>query len=273
MWSSSPLSNFKISDDKCSFYADDCTLELSEDGNTFTIKSRNDQRSIVDLKVTKTAPGYQGGKSGTTSYGTDLENPWGWMRHAFWPRCTSEGTILTQEGPIEFNSRAFYVYALQGMKPHHAAARWNFVNFQGPTYSAILMEFTTPPSYGCTVVNVGGIAKDGEIVAAGCDNSVSHVAIKKDEESGWDTPSEAKYVWNNKSKDGKTVEGSIDAVLGDRLDRVDVMAEVPGFVKTLVATTVGTKPYVYQVSETASTIMPCSRSFTNTAISTEPRLP
>ncbi|TQS32977.1 hypothetical protein Golomagni_06696, partial [Golovinomyces magnicellulatus] len=143
-------------------------------------------------------------------------------------------------------------YALQGMKPHHAAARWNFVNFQGPTYSAILMEFTTPPSYGCSVVNVGGIAKDGEIIAAGCDNTVTHVAIKKDEESGWDSPSEAKYVWNNKSKDGKTVEGSIDAALGDRLDRVDVMAEVPGFVKTLVATTVGTKPYVYQYGAKAT---------------------
>ena len=30
-----------------------------------------------------------------------------------------------------------------------------------------MMEFTTPPSYGSTVVNVGGIAKDGEIVWAG----------------------------------------------------------------------------------------------------------
>lgn len=247
LWSSSPLSNFEIAEDKVNFFADDCALELSEDGNTWTIKSMNDQKSIVNLKITKAAPGYQAGKTGTSSYGTDPENPWGWMRHAFWPRCTSDGTILTQEGPIDFKGQAFYVYALQGMKPHHAAARWNFANFQGPTYSAILMEFITPPSYGTTVVNVGGIAKDGEIVAAGCDNSVTHVAVKKDEDSGWDAPSEVKFVWNNKSKDGKVVEGTLQSVIGDRADRVDVMAEVPGFVKTLVATTAGTKPYVYQV--------------------------
>jgi hypothetical protein len=34
--------------------------------------------------------------------------------------------------------------------------------------------------------------------------------------------------------------------LGDRLDRVDIMAEVPGFVKNIVAAAVGTKPYIYQ---------------------------
>ncbi|KAJ2974998.1 hypothetical protein NQ176_g5762 [Zarea fungicola] len=83
LWSSTPLTNFEISEDKSSFYADDCALELSEDGNSYTIKSLNDPRAIVNIKITKAAPGFQGGKTGTSFYGTDLNEPWGWMRHAF----------------------------------------------------------------------------------------------------------------------------------------------------------------------------------------------
>ena len=42
------------------------------------------------------------------------------MRHGFWPRCQAEGSIITQAGEVNFKGRAFFVHALQGMKPHHA---------------------------------------------------------------------------------------------------------------------------------------------------------
>lgn len=247
LWCSTPLNNVEFSDDKASFYANDCAIELALDGNSYTIKSMTDQRAIVNIKVTKTAPGFQAGRTGTTKFGTDLENPWGTMRHAFWPRCAVEGTITTKDGPIDFAGTALYVYALQGMKPHHAAARWNFVNFQGPTYSAIMMEFTTPPSYGSTVVNVGGILKDGQIIMAGCANQAIHTTVKGDPDNEWPEPGHAKFIWEGKDKDGKPVEALIETPLGDRVDRVDVMAEVPGFVKKIVAGAAGTKPYIYQV--------------------------
>ncbi|PHH88524.1 hypothetical protein CDD83_7431 [Cordyceps sp. RAO-2017] len=246
LWCSTPLINFEFSEDKASCYADDCAIELAEDGESYSIKSMNDQRAIVNITVSKTAPGFQAGQSGTTNYGTDPENPWGMMRHAFWPRCAVEGTITTEDGPVDFKGRALYSYALQGMKPHHAAARWNFAGFQGPTFSAIMMEFTTPPSYGSTVVNVGGILKEGEIVMAGANHQAVHVEIKGDPENEWPEPSDVKFVWQGEDKDGKQVEAVIECCLGDRVDRVDVMAEVPGFVKRIVAGAAGTKPYIYQ---------------------------
>ncbi|KJZ79808.1 Survival factor 1 [Hirsutella minnesotensis 3608] len=248
LWCSTPLSNVEFSEDKASFFANDCAVELSEDGNSYTIKSMNDERSIVNIKVSKAAPGFQAGETGTTKFGTDLENPWGVLRHAFWPRCAVEGTITTKEGAIDFKGRGLYSYALQGMKPHHAAARWNFVDFQGLNYSAIMMEFTTPPSYGSTVVNVGGILKDGEIILAGCANQASHTSVKGDPDNEWPEPSAVKFVWQGKDKDGKAAEAVIETSLGDRVDRVDVMAEVPGFVKKIVAGAAGTKPYIYQYS-------------------------
>ncbi|KAM5348137.1 hypothetical protein ACJ41O_007961 [Fusarium nematophilum] len=246
LWCSTPLNNQEFSEDMTGFYADDCALELSEDGTYYTIKSMNDERAIVNLKVTRSSPGFQAGTTGKTLYGTDLENPWGAMRHAFWPRCVSEGTITVKEGPIDFKGRAFFAYALQGMKPHHAASRWNFVDFQGPNYSAVMMEFTSTPSYGSTLVNVGGVAKDGEIILGGVTNTATHTQVKNDSENDWPEPSHVKYTWSGKDKDGKTVEALSEGPLEERVDRVDVMAEVPGFVKSIVAVAAGTKPYIYQ---------------------------
>lgn len=257
LWCSTQLKDVDFSDDKCNFYAQDCAIELSADGESYTIKSMNDSKSIVNLTIRKSAPGFVCGKDGKTLYGTDLSNPWGVMRHGFWPRCTAEGTITTAEGPIDYKGKALFIHALQGMKPHHAAARWNYCDFQGKNVSAIMMEYTTPPSYGATVVNVGGIAKDGEIITAGCDCKVTHLRTKKDDKNSWPEPEAIKFEWSGKSKDGKAVTAVLETDLEERLDRIDVMAEVPGFVKQIVAGAAGTKPYIYQVCLRATRLVHC----------------
>lgn len=242
LWCSDPLENFSFPDGGLSFKAQGCSMTLSEDGNTYTIKSTVNKNSVVDIKVHRLAPGLVVGKDGFTRFGTDPQQPWGDMYHAFWPRCRIEGNILTQAGPIDFSGKGLYIKAIQGMKPHHAAARWNFGNFQSPTHSAIMMEFTTPPSYGNTVVNVGCIATDDKIIYAGANNKATHTQTKNDPQNGWPEPTDFKFEWNVGSSSGATMEGSY----GPRIDRVDVMGEVPGFVKTIVASAAGTKPYIYQ---------------------------
>ena len=129
----------------------------------------------------------------------------------------------------------------------HQAAKWNFVDFHSPTYSAIMMEYTTPPSYGSTVVNVGGIVTDGKILCAGSGNQARHTKVKEDTENDWPEPEEIDFVWNGRSEDGETVAASIQGKFGQRIDRIDVMAKVPGFIKTIVGGVAGTKPYIYQV--------------------------
>lgn len=170
------------------------------------------------------------------------------MRHAFWPRCSVEGSMMTQDGPVDFKGRAFLSHALQGMKPHHAAAKWNFCDFQSPSFSAIMMDFTTPPSYGTTNVTVGGIAKDGEIIIGGTDCTSTHLKVQSDTDNDWPEPKEIRFTWKGTSKDGKPVEATLEGPFEKRMDRVDVMAEVPGFVKKIVAGAAGTKPYIYQVT-------------------------
>ena len=143
------------------------------------------------------------------------------------------------------------------------------MNFQSPTYSAIMMEYTTPPSYGSTVVNVGGIAKDDEIMCAGSEgNSVEHTQVKKDSHNDWTEPTDVRFMWHGLSKDGQQVSAKIEGNLGKRLDKVDVMEKVPGFIKTLVGGVVGTKPYIYQASDI---LMHYVCSLTNLDNSTRPR--
>lgn len=95
-------------------------MDLSEDGTSYTIKSVVNEEAVMNIKVTRLAPGFQVGKDGKSLFGTDLENPWGLMRHTFWPRCSVEGSIVTKSGPVDLQGRAMFVHGLQGMKPHHA---------------------------------------------------------------------------------------------------------------------------------------------------------
>lgn len=132
-----------------------------------------------------------------------------------------------------------------------------------------MMEYTTPPSYGSTVVNVGGIATDGKILCAGSSNSAKHSEIKGDPENNWPEPGAVSFSWNGTDASGQPIEALVEGSLGERLDRVDVMAEVPKFVKQIVAGAAGTKPYIYQVSLLAW----CIRILANILRSTAPSFP
>lgn len=103
-----------------SFGADNLAVTLNEEGDTYTIKSAVNEDSLVNLTFKRTAPGFVVGKDGTSYFGTDPQNPWGSMSHAFWPRCAVEGTITTKEQNFDLKGRGLFIHALQGMKPHHA---------------------------------------------------------------------------------------------------------------------------------------------------------
>ena len=120
LWSSDALEKYGFDSTKTNFHAQGCKVELSEAGDSYHINSTTNKKSVVDLKVSRVAPGFVVGKNGTSTFGTDPQKPWGSMRHAFWPRCRVEGSIITPSGPIDFTGKGLFCHALQGMKPHHA---------------------------------------------------------------------------------------------------------------------------------------------------------
>lgn len=246
LFCSDPLSDYGFDEAQTGFYAENVALELNEAGDTYTIKSAVNDNCIVNLTVTRIAPGFQLGKDGTSYFGTDHAHPWGTMRHAFWPRCKVTGTMQTPSKVYQMDGKALYIYALQGMKPHHLANRWNFVNFHTENYSAVLMEYTTPASYGKTVVGVGGIVSDNELICAGvC--TAKHVTSKQESEHEWPEPRTVSWEWTGQ-KDGKPVSGQIAGDLPTRTDRIDVLAHLPGFVKSFISGATGLKPHIFQAS-------------------------
>jgi hypothetical protein len=118
-----------------------------------------------------------------------------------------------------------------------------------------MMEYTTPPSYGSTKVNVGGIVKDGKVVYTGITNVVTHTEVGQDEGSDWPAPKAIKWEWSGKTTDDKEFTAEVDGPLGSRLDRIDVMAEVPGFIKSIAGSVAGTRPYIFQVCTPRSTCL------------------
>lgn len=96
IWTSTRLENFKIVDG-FNFEADNLKFEMV-DGRNYKLKSFVCDESIVELEVERLTDGVIFGDDGMTFYGDDINQPWGSMRHVFWPKCTVNGRILTKIG-------------------------------------------------------------------------------------------------------------------------------------------------------------------------------
>jgi hypothetical protein len=59
-WFSDPLSNFMFDENMLSFGADNLSLTLNEEGDSYTIKSTVNSGAQVDIKFSRIAPGRQG---------------------------------------------------------------------------------------------------------------------------------------------------------------------------------------------------------------------
>ncbi|CCE63288.1 hypothetical protein TPHA_0E01960 [Tetrapisispora phaffii CBS 4417] len=288
VWTSTKLENFRI--DGTNFYADNLKIELNEDGNQFHVVANVNEIVSLDLFFTRVTDGCKLGNDPNTYFGDNVEEPWGKIRHIFWPRNKLVGTINIKyeepreeqgnqkEGEEEQQLKSFiektikfteekpalsmFVLAFQGMKPHHAAKAWNFINFQSDEYSVILIEFITPKSYANTKVSIGIVTDSEKILSVATNNNFEHIDSTVDS-IGWPVPKAIKCTFNGISADlsddqvkkmygennGTLKEQEIAVVnvnLTNLIERIDVMNEIPQFVKNIVSGVAGTKPYIYQ---------------------------
>ena len=98
IWTSTKLKNFRI--DGPNFYADGLSLELSEDNSSYHLVSTVCSKSEVDLVIKRLSPGAKCGDDPSTYYGDNVEEPWGSIRHVFWPRNFISGTIKVKK-PVD----------------------------------------------------------------------------------------------------------------------------------------------------------------------------
>lgn len=253
LWTSTRLENGVV--DGANFKADGFEITLNDALDEYLFASVVNEDSQVEVRIRRVVDGFKIGEDGMSRYGTDPLNPWGTMRHIFWPRCVMNGRILAQGKLLELkDANSMYVMALQGMKPHHAAARWNFLNFQGPTVSVVVMHFDTPGSYGHGRSSIGAVVKDGKLLATAVEVEIEHQDTQRDE-VGWHAPRSIRFTLKGPKIEApdeevelehQVVETTVCGKLECLVDRVDVMAELPLFVKKVASGLSGAHPYIYQ---------------------------
>jgi hypothetical protein len=118
-WSTVPLQNFVFENQKRNLKAENFKITLSDSGDCFFITC-TDPETTLNIKISRTAPGFKIGKDGRTNFGQDPKDPWGFIRHIFWPTAKAEGTVTIKGENLNIAGRACLSMALQGMKPHHA---------------------------------------------------------------------------------------------------------------------------------------------------------
>ncbi|OCH94357.1 oxidative stress survival Svf1-like protein [Obba rivulosa] len=253
--------------------------------DSYTIRANLGDDLQISLDVTRVAgaPGFKvgkGPKGGFSEFGTDRANPEGYVVHRFWPRDQAKGMYIHKGKAIPANGPGMFVHAIQGMRPNLVAARWNFAHFQSDAHggvSAIQMEFTTTDAYGpkgagsgFVTVNVGSLVLGGKLAAvtaetrypneqppdqAGVVSRAVHSKTVLDPDTGYNAPTELVFRWKAPSI-VPDAQGSVDATLTvdvgkpdapkGLIEKVDVLAEIPYVIKTMVNYVAGTKPYIYQ---------------------------
>ena len=252
---------------------------------SYTIHGRfgDDLKVTLDVKRPAAIPGFKigkGPKGGFSYFGPDTEKPEGYVVHRFWPRFQSSGVIMNNGQVTNFAGPGMFVHSIQGMRPNLVASSWNFAHFQSDEHggvSAIQMELTTVDAYGKrgagsgkVVVNVGSLVVGGKLAAVTAEtkwpgesvadkpsviSQAVHQGNSLDDFTGYSVPSAIDFHWAGPSV-VPGVEGRLSADMSVRvgepgkeiglIEKVDVLAEIPGFVKAVVNFATGAKPYIYQ---------------------------
>ncbi|GBE88406.1 oxidative stress survival Svf1-like protein [Sparassis latifolia] len=252
---------------------------------TYVIRANlsDDLQISVDIARPASAPGWKvgkGPKGGFSYFGTDTANPEGYVVHRFWPRDSVSGMIIHHGQATSVKGPGMFVHAIQGMRPNLVAARWNFAHFQSDAFggaSAIQMEFTTIDSYGgkgagsgFVSVNIGSLVLGGKLAAVTAETKwpdqalpdqadvmsrAVHSKTAIDPDTGYAAPTEFVFRWAAPSI-VPDAQGALDATLQfdvgqpdaykGLIEKVDVLAEIPKVIKTVVNYVAGTKPYIYQ---------------------------
>ena len=250
-----------------------------------SVNLAQDVQISLQVKRPAVTSGFKVGKGpdgGYSYFGTDAAQPEGYVVHRFWPLTRTSGKISVNGEAVAVDGPGMFVHAIQGMRPNLVASRWNFTHFQSPAHggvSAVQMEFTTTNAYGrkgagsgYVSVNVGGLVIGGKLATVTAETKwpdeaqpdkadlvsrAQHVKGVHDPDTGYAQPTGLVFRWGAPSilPDAPgSVEGALTVDVGSPsspkglIEKVDVLAEIPTVVKTVVNYVAGTKPYIYQVS-------------------------
>jgi hypothetical protein len=242
------MTKFELSSDKRSVKTDFFNIQLDAEQKQFKINITHPEL-VVSLDFDRIDQGFKVGE-GRTYLGGDKSSAAGFVSHKFWPRCIAKGTFIVNQEIHEVQGDGMFIHAIQGMQPQLIASNWNFVNFHSKEASIAMMQFQTTKQYGSVNINQGSLVLNDKLICVSVENQVELLNLKKDEETEYDIPETVKMTWNGKTieqegEEPKDVSITIISEPRNLLDKIDVLAEIPYFVRKIVQSLI-VKPYIYQ---------------------------
>jgi hypothetical protein len=244
-------SEFTLSKDRRSVKTEFFNITLDPTMSSFKIAIKHPDL-IVNLDFDRIDKGFKVGEGKTYLGGADQSSAAGIVSHKFWPRCKAKGTVIIEKQFHEIEAHGMFVHAIQGMQPQLVASKWNFIDFQAENAALSMMQFTTTKQYGGVEVNQGSIVINDKLISVSVQNNVELIDLQKDPQTKYDIPKRVKLTWKGKTiqekgsdEQPKPVSVVMMVPLGNLIDKIDILAEIPWFLKKIVQTFV-VKPYVYQ---------------------------
>ncbi|KAI9486782.1 MAG: oxidative stress survival, Svf1-like protein [Benjaminiella poitrasii] len=241
---------FKLSDDRRSVKTEFFNITLDPTLSAFKISITHPD-VIVDLDFNRVDKGFKVGEGKTYLGGQDQSSAAGIVSHKFWPSCNAKGTMIIDKQLYEVEAKGMFIHAIQGIQPQLIASKWNFINFQAEDAALSMMQFTTTKQYGGVEVNQGSVMLRDKLISVCVDNHVELLDLEKDTETEYDIPRRVKLTWKgqtikeNEDDQVKDVTVSMIVTVKNLIDKIDILSEIPWFLKKLVQTFV-VKPYIYQ---------------------------
>ncbi|KAI8147423.1 oxidative stress survival, Svf1-like protein [Fennellomyces sp. T-0311] len=246
---------FELSEDKRSVKTDHFNITLDPTQTTYKIQITHPEL-VVSMDFTRVDRGFKVG-GGRTYLGGDESSAAGFVSHKFWPRAAAKGTFIIDKVLHEMEGEGMFIHAIQGMQPQLIASNWNFCNFHSDKASLSMMQFQTTKQYGAVNINQGSLVLNDKLIMVSVENHVELLDLVKDEETEYNIPQKIKLTWKGKTikeeggDEPKDVQVTMVVSIKNLVDKIDVLNEIPWFLKKLVQTFV-VKPYIYQWLDTAT---------------------
>ncbi|KAI8971667.1 oxidative stress survival, Svf1-like protein [Mycotypha africana] len=243
-------SDFKLSEDRRSVKTEFFNITLDPTLSSFKISITHPEL-IVDLDFARVDKGFKVGEGKTYLGGDDQKSAAGIVSHKFWPRCNAKGTVIIDKELHDIDAYGMFIHAIQGMQPQLIASKWNFINFQSEKAALSMMQFLTTKQYGSVEVNQGSIVVNDKLISVSVENNVELMNLVKDDDTEYDIPQDVKLTWKGKTikeheeDEVKDVSVVMIVPVKNLIDKIDILSEIPWFLKKLVQTFV-VKPYIYQ---------------------------
>ncbi|KAI9323828.1 oxidative stress survival, Svf1-like protein [Dichotomocladium elegans] len=242
---------FDLSADRRSVKTEFFNITLDPTQSIFKISITHPEL-VVSLDFTRVDKGFKVGEGKTYLGGNDQTSAAGYVSHKFWPRATAKGTFIIDKALHEVEGDGMFIHAIQGMQPQLIASNWNFCDFQSDNAALSMMQFQTTKQYGAVNINQGSIVLNEKLISVSVENHVELLDLQPDEETGYQIPQKIKLTWKGKTikeegseEDPKDVSVVMVVAIKNLVDKIDVLNEIPWFLKKLVQTFV-VKPYIYQ---------------------------